>query len=230
MLPSPAATGCSCASGWPRRTAARSPRASKRSGAASRAARCAGASPSPPPRADSPARLARPNPPGDLYNAPELRLLLLRGERVARLTGGEPALRTHRQALQRDVARRLAEARLHRARVLEGALLGGQEPEHHGRLRARVPERTEVTGAGRVVLEQQPVVAGETREDLAGDGLVAPVGQPTPARRVAAADVDGAGHAADALEDGVVDLRVGDQLGGHVVAPRLEGGAVFPVH
>ena len=126
--------------------------------------------------------------------------------------------------------RRLAQSRLHRGRVLECALLGGQQPEHDGGLRARVAERAEVARAGGVVLEQQPVVPREAREDLRRDGFVAAVGEPSAARGIAAADVNRPGHAADALEDAVVDLRVGHELGRHVVAPRLEGGAVVAIH
>src|SRR6202030_4210518 len=100
---------------------------------------------------------------------PELRLLLRGRERVARLAGGESALRAQGQALQRDLTRRLADARLHERRVLELTLLGGQEPEHHGGLRPHVAERPEIARARGVVLEQEAVVAAEAREDLRAD-------------------------------------------------------------
>ena len=70
----------------------------------------------------------------------------------------------------------------------------------------------------------------QAREDLAGDLLVAAVGEPAAARRVAPADVDGPGHPARALDGEVVDLGVGGELGRHVVAPALEGRAVVGVH
>jgi len=42
--------------------------------------------------------------------------------------------------------------------------------------------------------------------------------------------VDGARDPANPLDREVVDLGIRDQLGGHVVAPALEGGAIVGVH
>ena len=125
--------------------------------------------------------------------------------------------------------RRLSDPRLDRAGLLQRGLLRREEAQHDLRTLANVLERLETAGAWRVELQQQPVVVRQTREDFAGDSLVAAVREPAAARRIAAADVDGARDAADAREHQIVDFGVGDQLRAHVVAPPFERRAVVRV-
>src|SRR4051794_36689122 len=66
----------------------------------------------------------------DVDDGTDLGPLLLVGEDVALLRGGEAALRAERELLERDEGARVVDAVLDRVRVLEGAVLGGQQAEH----------------------------------------------------------------------------------------------------
>ena len=127
------------------------------------------------------------------------------------------------------MACRLPDARFHRRRVLELTALRRDQAQHDFGSRPDVPERTEVAGAWRVVFEQQAVVVGQAGEHVAGDAIVTAVREPAATRRVAAADVHGARHAADAGEHRVVDLGGRHQLGGHVVPPGFERRAIVGI-
>ena len=113
--------------------------------------------------------------------------------------------------------------------ILERPVLRRHEPEHDLVVGQDVAERREVAGAIGVVLEQQPVEVGQTREDVLRDDLVAAGRGPHAAGGVAAAHVHRARDAGQALEDHVVELRVRDELVRHVVPVRLERRAVSRV-
>src|SRR3989304_8719224 len=81
-----------------------------------------------------------------LDDAAQLRLLLRWRQRVAGAGRGKAALRAQRQAPQRHVARRLADALLDERRVLQGALLRRQQPQHDGGAGQDVLQWAEVAG------------------------------------------------------------------------------------
>src|SRR3954463_13217949 len=69
---------------------------------------------------------------GELLDHAKLRPLLLLGEDVALLGGGEAALRREAELLQRSELGGLVDPPLDVVLLLERAALGGDEPEHHG--------------------------------------------------------------------------------------------------
>src|SRR2546429_4674997 len=77
-------------------------------------------------------RLLSPHLLGDLDDHAQLLPLLLLGEHVAVLGGGETALRRERELLEVDEFRRLVDAALDRVLAFELAGLRGDEAEHHG--------------------------------------------------------------------------------------------------
>src|SRR5215216_6572999 len=68
----------------------------------------------------------------DLAEELQLRPLVVERDQVARQRRGEPALRTERQPLQRDVLGGLLDPLLELIGILQLGLLGGDQAEHDG--------------------------------------------------------------------------------------------------
>ena len=166
-------------------------------------------------------RRRSPDPPGDVSDQAQLRLLLRGGHRADHARR-EAALRADSQPLERHVPGRLLDARDQVVRILDRPVLRRHEPQHDLVAREHVSERLEGAGAVRVVLEQEPVEVPEAREDLFRDRLVAAGRSPHAARGIPTAHVHRAGHAGEALEDHAVELGVRHHLVRHVVPVRLE--------
>src|SRR5262245_19114585 len=167
----------------------------------------------------------RTNAAGNVADEAELRFLLGDGHRVGIFTRREPALRAERKPFQRHDVGRFADAPLHRGRVLQPPVVGGDAPKHDVGIGPYMLEWRQVTRARAIVFEQQCVLVAQARIKPVRNRLIAAVREPAPARRVAAAQMDGARYSGDALEHPIVDLGVLDQLLIHVVTPRLERGA-----
>src|SRR4029078_9932249 len=94
----------------------------------------------------------------ELLDHAKLRPLLLLGEDVALLGGGEAALRGETELLQRSELGGLVDPPLDVVLLLERTALGSDEPEHHGLVAFRQKaQRLEAAGAGAVVFEKVAV-------------------------------------------------------------------------
>src|SRR5437016_3534059 len=141
-----------------------------------------------------------------LHAERQLRLLVVDRDLVALDGRGEAALRAQADLLDRHVLGRLIEAPLEVVLPLEGADLGGHQPQDHAHVFGDEPERREVARAGVVELEEEAVV-WQLVEDGLGDPGVAALG--APARpEVAAAEMG-----ADDQVPGPPAQRRLDQLG-----------------
>src|SRR2546429_1170800 len=102
-------------------------------------------------------RLLSPHLLGDLDDHAQLLPLLLLGEHVAALGGGETALRRERELLEVDEFRRLVDAALDRVLAFELAGLRGDEAEHHGLALRHEAQRLAAAGALGVVFPEVTV-------------------------------------------------------------------------
>src|SRR4051812_48621832 len=164
---------------------------------------------------------------GELLDHAKLRPLLLLGEDVALLGGGEAALRRQAELLQRSELGRLVDPALDVILLLERAALGGDEPEHHGLVALRQEaQRLEAAGAVAVVFEEVAVVVHLPQQRLR-DRLVTAFGNPGRAE-IAAADVGGDGHVGGlAFERGVYDARADAPELSDARHPRARPAPVF---
>src|SRR3989449_2230587 len=121
-----------------------------------------------------------------LHAERQLRLLVVDRDLVALDGRGEAALRAQADLLDRHVLGRLIEAPLEVVLPLEGADLGGHQPQDHAHVFGDEPERREVARAGVVELEEEAVV-WQLVEDGLGDPGVAALG--APARPEVAAEI-----------------------------------------
>src|SRR5690606_33263193 len=87
----------------------------------------------------------------------ELRLLLVGAERVAVDGRREAALRAEAELLQRYELRGFLDAPLQRVLLLERALLGGDEAEHHRLALRNIAQRLETARTRVVVFEEEAV-------------------------------------------------------------------------
>src|SRR3972149_6802693 len=139
-----------------------------------------------------------PDPARRLRDQLQLAPLLVPGEQVAEVGGGEAALRADRQVLDRYVLRRLIDAPPQLVDGLKLRLLRADEAEDDHLVPGHEAQRLEAAGALRVVLEQEAVDV-ELLEGPLGAGLVAALRGPG-APVVAAAHVQADGEARRAAE------------------------------
>src|SRR5258708_28943981 len=126
------------------------------------------------PRPTGPGRSrVAPHRPYDAGHQPQLLGLLLRRDAVALHRRREAALRAQREAVQRQVPRRLLDARAHLVVGLQPRLLGRHQAQHHGAVLRHVAQRLEPAGA-RVVVLQQEALEQRLLEDP-GDRLRGPL-------------------------------------------------------
>src|SRR5213078_3149418 len=125
--------------------------------------------------------------PRQLHAERQLRLLLIHRDLVALDGRGEAALRAQADLLERHVLGRLVETPPEVVLPLQGADLGGDEPQDHARTLGDEAERREVARARVVELEEEAVVRQLVEDDLRNPGVAA---LRAPARaEVAAAEV-----------------------------------------
>src|SRR5690606_37731159 len=120
-----------------------------------------------------PASDLAPHLPGHVDHEGELAPLLLLGQQVAFLGGGEAALRAQAELLHRREGAGLLDAREHLVALFQLAELRRHEAQHHALVALRQePERLEAAGAIAVVLEEVAVVVELAKQDF-GHRLVA---------------------------------------------------------
>src|SRR5436190_15113056 len=91
---------------------------------------------------------------GDLHDPPQLRPLLVLGQDIALLGGGEAALRREAELIEVDVPRGLVDAALELVLGFERPALRGDEPEHDHLALGHETQRREAAGAVAVVFHE----------------------------------------------------------------------------
>src|SRR4051812_41770959 len=104
--------------------------------------------------ATMPAISATPNLFRQIHDHPQLGPLLVLGERIAFLGGGETALRRERELFDVDELRRFLDPAQQHVAAFELAALGGDEAEHHGLALRHETQRLEAAGALAVVFHE----------------------------------------------------------------------------
>src|SRR5579859_2280674 len=112
-----------------------------------------------------------------LDDQPELVPLLLRGDVVALLGGGEAALRRQAELVGVDEGSRVLDPPLQVVLALQLAALGGAQPEHDPLALRHEPKRLEAARPLVVPFAEEPV-HGKLVEQGLGDELVATLGRP----------------------------------------------------
>src|ERR1700674_1223996 len=104
---------------------------------------------------------------GNLHHHAQLRPLLFLGENIALLGRGEAALRGERELVRRDVFRRLLDAALDVALVLQRAVFRRDETEHHDLVAGgKKAQRLEAAGPLAVVFEEIAVIIAVRQQVL----------------------------------------------------------------
>src|SRR3954453_1898546 len=98
--------------------------------------------------------LSSPDLVGDLHDPPQLRPLLVLGQDIAFLGGGEAALRREAELVEVDVPRGLVDAALELVLGFERPALRGDEPEHDHLALGHETQRREAAGAVAVVFHE----------------------------------------------------------------------------
>src|SRR5262245_22251148 len=101
-----------------------------------------------------------------LHDHPQLRPLLVLGERVAFLARGEAALRREAELIEIDVLAWLLDAPLDPVVRFELACLRRHQPEHYGLALAHAPQRLERAGAVGVVFHEIAVHLDAVEQDV----------------------------------------------------------------
>src|SRR5262245_9364261 len=101
-----------------------------------------------------------------LHDHPQLRPLLVLGERVAFLARGEAALRREAELIEIDVLARLLDAPLDPVLGFELAGLRRHQPEHYCLALAHAPQRLECAGAVGVVFHEIAVHLDAVEQDV----------------------------------------------------------------
>src|SRR5262245_39675479 len=165
---------------------------------------------------------------GNLYDHPQLRPLLVLGERVAFLARGKAALRAEAELIEIDELARLLDAPLDPVLGFELSGLRRHQPQHHGLALAHAPQRLEGTGAVGVVFHEIAVHLDAVEQDVR-HRVVASAAHEGRAV-VAAAQVHGDRHVGGNIRHRGID-QVGIALGelARVVATPFLGLAVVGV-
>ena len=98
--------------------------------------------------------------------------MLVFAEGIPLFSGGETALRTEADLLERHVLRGLGETRFYPLRILQLAVFGGDQPEDHLLMAGtNKAQRREIPGAVVVVLQEEGIDINAAKQHL-GNRLV----------------------------------------------------------
>src|SRR5208337_1100589 len=137
------------------------------------------------------------------HDQSQLGFFILDRQRISAYCAGEAALRRDSEIFEWHELRRLVDAPLHRVFGFQSRRLRADETQTHELLLWHQSQRRKVTGARRIVFEEEAVHL-EVVEQTIGDCLVAACRHPSPAQ-IAAAEMHANRHAGRPLVENAVD-------------------------